>query len=125
MPVYGTQSIPYALWEGSTGLSFDAEQPASGTAGERFALVPAKSRMLTGFSAQYTWDVAPANTTVTETQVSDTDNDADFVTVDSHTWDGTEKVYRYDPAGLTARFVRAKVITADSGNHHLTVRFLR
>ena len=128
MPKYGTLAIPTALYPGDIGLSFNAEVVGvDGTAGERFALSqsPTGIGALSGFSCELQWDANPANTTVVALQVADTDTDAAYVTTLSHTFSGSELIYRFDPAGLTAAFARVKVVTHDSGGNHLTARVMR
>jgi|SRR5689334_8330722 len=128
MPAYKTLTIPTALYPGDIGLSFNAEVVGvDGTAGERFALSqsPTGIGALSGFSCELQWSAAPANTCVVALQVSDNDSDSSFVTTLSHTFNGTEVTFRFDPAGLTAAFARVLVVTHDSNGKSLTARIMR
>lgn len=123
MPAYKTLTIPTALYPGDIGLSFNAEVVGvDGTAGERFAISPSPTGVgaLGGFSTEFSWDVAPANTTIVSTEMANTDADTNYIEIDSHTFNGTETTYRFDGSGLSPSFVRTKVKTHDSNGHKLT-----
>ncbi len=122
MPNYQSGIQGISLSPGEMGLSFNAENPTAPQAGKQFYIGNTQDRSLLGVSLEAEWSAAPA-AAVVALQVSNNDADSSYVTVNTLTFTGTQKVLRCDPAGLTFRYARA-LLVSHTGSETLTARIL-
>jgi hypothetical protein len=122
MPNYQSAASVVSISPGEMGLSFNAEAPAPPQAGQEFYFGSSQQRGILGASLEAEWSAAPA-AAVVELQVANNNADSSYVTVNTLTFTGAQKVLRCDPAGLSFRYARA-LLRSHTGAETLTARIL-
>jgi hypothetical protein len=122
MPNYQAGAQVVSISPGEMGLSFNTENPAAPQAGQEFYLGSSQQRGLLGVSLEAEWSAPPA-AAVVELQVANNQADSSYVTVNTLTFTGAQKVLRCDPAGLSFRYARA-LVRSHTGAETLTARIL-
>lgn len=125
MPAY-SQGKGVAIYPGDTVFVFNNESPANGTASQYVALGANASQGLSGFAVDYFWAAGAVAAVSILVQVSQTEADADYFTIDTlaTVGTGTNGAFHNDYSGISAQFVRL-VLSSQTGAGAITASITR
>lgn len=119
MPAYATTNVAIALSaaQGIPATVWNAEALSQGNSSQQVALAPSASDSLVSISAEISCSTAPTSATF-DLQISNTDADADYQTINNVTIATPAKTGRIDTSGVVARFARLQLsaLTGSVGN---------